>query len=97
MAIFEPLIKEFSKKQKEFCSNLLRINAEEFDTLKEDKLDELYDMLCDIESGIDIGENAKLTDEEETATELVTIMGDAIAKDLGEDVTQEEFSKLINE
>ena len=97
MAVFESLINDFSKKQKSFCSKLLGIGIDEFDTLKEDKLDELYDMLCDIEAGIAIGENAKLTDEEEAAIELVTIMGEAIAKELGEDMTPEEFAKTINE
>lgn len=42
MALFEPLIKDFSIQQKTFCSKLLSISTNEFDNLKEDKLDELY-------------------------------------------------------
>ena len=96
MALFEPLIKDFSIQQKTFCSKLLGISTNEFDNLKEDKLDELYDMLCDIEASIPFEGNTKLTDEEEVASDLVTIMGAAIAKELGENLTDDEFAEIIN-
>ena len=81
MCLFQPLIRNFTKDQISFCSKLLDISPNDFESASEDDLDRLYDILCDIECGIGYEDDYKLTKEEEMATAIVTIMGKEIAKE----------------
>lgn len=96
MIIFEPLLGEFTNVQIDFCAGLLAMRPEEFRCAKEDDLNKLYDMLCDIESGVDYRPGATLTQVEKMATELVDLMGNAIAEELGETLSEEEWKNSMN-
>lgn len=92
MDIFQPLIVDFTDEQIAFCSELLGVSVDEFKSASEEDLDKLYDILCEIECDMDYSDDAEPTEKEQMASDLVTLMGNAIANEMGEACTKEDLS-----
>lgn len=90
--IFTRTAKKLSRKYIKYLEQEFNTTKDEIASWDEDKWDEIYDALCDIE----IEELAGLTDDEEesdrckAASDLVTLLGNAIAKEEGT-YNEEEF------
>ena len=66
--------------QKKFICDEAGISIEELNAASEKQLDEIYDMLCEIEESIS---DSELSDRGKLAESLVTLMGNALAEDMG--------------
>lgn len=68
--------------QKKFICDEAGISIEELNAASGKQLDEIYDMLCEIEIEESISDS-ELSDRGKLAESLVTLMGNAIAEDMG--------------
>ena len=74
--------KQMTLVQKEFICDEAGISIEELNAASEKQLDEIYDMLCEIEIEESISDS-ELSDRGKLAESLVTLMGNALAEDMG--------------
>ena len=83
---------KLSAKQIEFIATEFGVEKDTIKLLEEDKWDEIYDGICDIEIEelSDLKEGKKETVRCKTASELVTLFGNAIAEEEGS-FDEEEF------
>lgn len=73
--------KELSEEQIDFICKEIGVDKEKFLSMTEEKLDEVYDKLCDIEvDEIMECQEKELTDRGKTAIEIVTLFGNSIAE-----------------
>ena len=68
--------------QNKFICDEAGISIEELNAASEKQLDEIYDMLCEIEIEESISDS-DLSDRGKLAESLVTLMGNALAEDMG--------------
>ena len=73
-------LRKLSKKQIEFICKECNVDKDTLFAMNEDKLDNVYDILCGIEISEFDAEHDTVTEKGETAADIVTIMGNKIAK-----------------
>jgi hypothetical protein len=74
-------LSNLSKKQLDFIFDEFKIDKDFLESMSEDELNNLYDDVCDIEVDETLkADDSELSERGKTAVEIVTIMGEAIAK-----------------
>lgn len=80
--VLQETISKMTETQIEFICSESNITAEELRTASEEKLDEIYDLLCDIECE-ETPDEGELSHRGKLAVDLVSLMGNAIAESEG--------------
>jgi len=76
------VLKELSGEQIEFICSECSVNEQElFDMDEDDLYDKVYDVMCDIECAETPTNGEELTERCSMASELVTLLGNAIVED----------------
>lgn len=79
-----------------FVCNEFAITKEDIDRKSEDELNELYERLCDIEIEETPPDDGDMSERGETASTIVTIVGNYFAKEYGYS-DEEEFENFFSE
>lgn len=97
MGILKKAVKLLSDVQLKFISDEFAVTKSKLLKMPEAELDGLYDKLCDIEVEETIkSDDGKLSERGDTASSIVTVLGNEIAKSQG-DWDKEAYEKELEE
>ena len=80
--VFRDVISTLKEDEIKFICTEAEITEEELLQMTEEELDDIYDLLCDIEIS-EAGKEPEMSDRGRMASEIVSVMGDAIAEQEG--------------
>ena len=81
-SVLRSTLDDMTEAQKQFICYEMGFSADELDNASEERLGEVYDVLCDIEIEETIDDD-ELSERGKLAESLVTLMGNAIAESEG--------------
>lgn len=97
MNILEKAVRLLSDVQLKFIRDEFGVSEDDLLQKTEDELDELYDRLCEIEIDETMScDDGKLSERGDTASSIVTVLGNEIAKSQG-DWDEEGYEKELDE
>lgn len=84
MSAFKDSLKDLTQRQMDFICEELKKTPDEIAGMNDDQLyDEVYDAMCDIEIAETPADDSKMSERCKLASDIVTVMGNALAKDEG--------------